>query len=300
MSASPKFTLDAKSRAEYRPTTLQQPSNLQALFKSGKAAIGMTLSYPSAHVAKTIAVTGGDWCWIDAEHVAWSQTLLVECIQIIIHESGGTMIPVVRVPSKTAFDYMAWCLDAGAGGLIIPHVDTVDEMKAIIAACRFPPMGHRSFPPFTYLPGVTDITPEGETLFTIANKSIALVPQIESRRGMENLDEIMTLDEVSGFMIGTGDLRIDMGLPLAFDGDEPEFVAAMQKATRVSTERNIPIVGVTLSPAMVKKRINEGYRILLCAFDVHVLAFGMIKMLGEAKVAAEEQMQAIHINGLDS
>ncbi|KAJ7445905.1 Pyruvate/Phosphoenolpyruvate kinase-like domain-containing protein [Mycena latifolia] len=298
MSASPQFTLDAKARAEYRPTTLQQPSNLQALFKSGKIAIGTSLSYPSKHVAKTVAVTGADWCWVDAEHVAWSQKLLVECIQIIIHESGGTMIPVVRVPSKTAFDYMAWCLDAGAGGLIIPHLDTAEEMKAVIAACRFPPIGHRSFPPFTYLPGVTDMTPEGETVFSIANKHITLIPQIESRIGIQNLEAIMKLDEVSAFMIGTGDLRLDMGLPLAFDGDEPEFAAAMQKATRVSKERNIPILGGALDAAMVKKRIVEGYRILVCTFDLHwhVLAYGTIKLLGEARVAAEEQMQAMHKN----
>ncbi|KAJ7702996.1 hypothetical protein B0H17DRAFT_81901 [Mycena rosella] len=50
--------------------------------------------------------TGADWCWIDAERVAWSPTQLMECIQIIIHASAGKMIHVVRVPNKTAFDYM--------------------------------------------------------------------------------------------------------------------------------------------------------------------------------------------------
>ncbi|KAJ7462416.1 Pyruvate/Phosphoenolpyruvate kinase-like domain-containing protein [Mycena latifolia] len=254
MSASPQFTLDAKAQAEYRPTTLQQPSNLQALFKSGKIAIGTSLSYPSKHVAKTVAVTGADWCWV------------------------------------------AWCLDAGAGGSIVPHLDTAEEMKAVIAACRFPPIGHRSFPPFTYLPGVTDMTPEGETVFSMANKHISLIPQIESRIGIQNLEEIMKLEEVSAFMIGTGDLRLDMGLSLAFDGDEPEFAAAMQKATRVSKERNIPILGGALDTAMVKKRIIEGYRILVCTFDLHVLAYGTMKLLGEARVAAEEQMQAMHSN----
>lgn len=89
----------------------------------------------------------------DAEHVAWSPKLLVECIQIIVHESAGKMVPVVRVPSKTAFDYMvrmvpsslialtrlqAWCLDAGAGGIIVPHLEKAEELKEVVAACRFP------------------------------------------------------------------------------------------------------------------------------------------------------------------
>ncbi|KAJ7853599.1 Pyruvate/Phosphoenolpyruvate kinase-like domain-containing protein [Mycena leptocephala] len=177
-----RFLVDSTQKL-YLPPTLQQSSNLQGLFKSGKIAIGTVLSYPSRHVAKTIAITGADWCWLDAEHVAWSPALLVECIQIIIHESAGKMIPVVRVPSKTAFDYMAWCLDAGAGGIIVPHLETAKEMEEVVAACRFPPIGHRSFPPFTFIPGVTDITPNDETIFSLANKHTAIIPQIESKMG---------------------------------------------------------------------------------------------------------------------
>ncbi|KAJ7438625.1 Pyruvate/Phosphoenolpyruvate kinase-like domain-containing protein [Mycena galericulata] len=287
MSTTLRFTLDSAAQAQYRPVTLQQPSNLQALFKSGKIAIGTSLSYPSRHVAKSVAVTGADWCWVDAEHVAWSQDLLIECIQIIIHESGGKMIPVVRVPSKTAFDYMAWCLDAGAGGIIVPHLETVEELNAVVAACRFPPIGHRSFPPFTFIPGVTDATPEGESLFSIANKHVAIIPQIESRLGIQNLEAITKNAEIAAFMIGTGDLRLEMGLSLALTGDEPEFVAAIEKASKLSKTQNIPMLGVALGTDMVKARIEQGYRALVCCFDLHTLVYGMITSLGEARATAE-------------
>ncbi|KAJ7653269.1 Pyruvate/Phosphoenolpyruvate kinase-like domain-containing protein, partial [Mycena polygramma] len=247
---------------QYRAPTLQQSGNLQGMFKSGKITIGTCLSYPSPHVAKTVAVTGADWCWIasffyhnrpdrviddqhqDAEHVAWSPTTLVECIQVIIHESAGRMIPVVRVPSKRAFDYMAWCLDAGAGGIIVPRLETVEEMKEVIKTCRFAPIGHRSFPPFSYLPGVTDTVPAGESVFTLANKHVAIIPQIESRLGIKNLEEIMKMEEISAFMVGSGDLRLKMGFPLGLTGDEPEFLAAVEKATKVSREAEISLLGL--------------------------------------------------------
>ncbi|KAJ7103694.1 Pyruvate/Phosphoenolpyruvate kinase-like domain-containing protein [Mycena crocata] len=293
-AAAPRFTFNSDTQGQHRAPTLQQASNLQALFKSGKIVIGNTLSYPSTHVAKTVAATGADICWVDAEHVAWSTTLLVECIQIIIHESGGKMIPIVRVPSKTAFDYMAWCLDAGAAGIIVPHLETVEEMKEVINACRFPPIGHRSFPPFTFIPGVTDVAGEGETVFSLANKHVAIIPQIESRLGIQNLEAIMAMPEISAFMIGTGDLRLDMGLSLAMTGTEPEYVAAVQKATRVAKERNLPLLGTALGPEMVKMRIDEGYRILICCFDFHTLSLGMIAGLSEARTAAEEHMKSIH------
>ncbi|KAJ7061984.1 Pyruvate/Phosphoenolpyruvate kinase-like domain-containing protein [Mycena amicta] len=289
-TAKPRFTLDSSMQEEYRPLTLQQPSNAQALFRSGKIVIGATLSYPSRHVAKTIAVTGADWCWIDAEHVAWSTTQLVECIQVIIHESGGKMIPVVRVPSKTSFDYMAWCLDAGAGGLIIPHIETAEEVKEVIAACRFPPIGHRSFPPFTFIPGVTDRTAEGKTVFSVANEHVAIIPQVESRLGIKNLEEIVKLPEITAFMIGAGDLRLDMGLSLGLAGDEPEFVAAVEKATKMSKQYKVPLLGLAMDPAMVRLRIGQGFTILAAAMDLYALAFGTIESLGKARAAAEECM----------
>ncbi|KAJ7176490.1 Pyruvate/Phosphoenolpyruvate kinase-like domain-containing protein [Mycena filopes] len=290
----PSFTLDSTTLSTYRAPTLQQSGNLHAMFNSGKIIIGNCLSYPSRHVAKTVAVTGADWCWIDAEHVAWSPTELIECIQVIIHESGGKMIPVVRVPSKTAFDYMAWCLDAGAGGIIVPHLETVEEMKEVIAACRFSPIGHRSYPPFTFLPGVTDKTPENESIFSVANKHVAIIPQIESRVGINNLEEIMQLDEISAFMIGVGDLRLDMRLPPGMSGDEPEFVAAFDKAKKVSTERNIPLLGLAIGDEMVKARIDQGFKILAVCMDLYELGFGMMRSVGAARATAEAHMQALH------
>ncbi|KAF8218292.1 Pyruvate/Phosphoenolpyruvate kinase-like domain-containing protein, partial [Mycena galopus ATCC 62051] len=228
-------------------------------------------------------ITGADWCWIDAEHVAWAPDMLAECIQIINHESGGKMIPVVRVPSKTSFEYMAWCLDAGAGGIIIPHLDTVEEMKAVISACRFSPIGHRSFPPFSYVPGVTDITPVGESVFSLANRHVAIIPQIESRLGIKNLEEILKMGEISAFMIGAGDLRLDMGLSLGMTGDEPEFVAAMEKAKRVSEQTNIPLLGAAVGTELIKERLDQGYKILVCCLDLHTLAYGMMTALSEAR-----------------
>ncbi|KAJ7239314.1 Pyruvate/Phosphoenolpyruvate kinase-like domain-containing protein [Mycena rebaudengoi] len=296
--STPHFTQSPADQSQWRAPTLQQSSNMRGLLRSGRMAIGNCLSYPSRHVAKSLAVTGADCCWIDAEHVAWSQKQLVECIQIIIHESGGKMIPVVRVPSKTAFDYMAWCLDAGAGGIIIPHLDTPEEMKAVIGACRFPPNGHRSFPPFTFIPGVTDATPEGEALFSLANKHVAIIPQIESRVGIKNLEAIVSLDEVDAFMIGAADLRLDMGLTLNWTGDEPEFVSALDKASKVSKERAKPLVGLAIGADMVKLRVEQGFRLIIVAMDVTTLVYGTIRDVGDARQAAEEHMGSLYkLNG---
>ncbi|KAJ7095661.1 Pyruvate/Phosphoenolpyruvate kinase-like domain-containing protein [Mycena epipterygia] len=274
MSDVPKFTTDPSSQASWAAPTRQQSSNMRGLIASGK----------------TLAIAGGDWIWIDTEHAAWSPTLLVEVIQIIIHESGGKMIPVVRLPNKTAFDYVTWCLDAGAGGIIIPHIETNVEVAAIVDACRFPPIGHRSYSPFTFLPSITDTTPDGESVYSLANKHIAVIPQIESRLGIKNIDSIMQMNEVDGVMIGVGDLRMDMGLSVWFVGMEPDFVAAMERVTTMSKKYKKALVGAAIGTPVVEERLRQGFTVLATTIDLHTLAFGTITELREAKATVETYM----------
>jgi 2-keto-3-deoxy-L-rhamnonate aldolase RhmA len=157
--------------------------------------------------------------------------------------------------------------------------------------------------------GVTDITPQGETIFSVANKHVAIIPQVESRVGIQNLESILNMDEISAFMIGggfqkcclqpvlkiesAGDLRLDMGLPLGMTGDEPEFVAAVEKATKVSKERNIPLLGLAIGPEMVKLRLDQGFTILACCSDFYTMAFGMMAAVAEARATAETHMKTI-------
>ncbi|KAJ7446604.1 Pyruvate/Phosphoenolpyruvate kinase-like domain-containing protein, partial [Mycena latifolia] len=218
-------------------------------------------------------VTGADWCWIDTEHVAWSPTLLVEVIQVLIHESAGKTIPVVRLPSKTAFDYMTWCLDAGAGGIIVPHIESAEEVAAVVAACRYPPLGHRSFSPFTFVPGVTDTTPEGETTFSIANKHIAIIPQVESRAGIENIDSIVQNEQVDMIMIGSSDLRMEMELP-GLLGTEPEYISAFRRITLAAKSHDKALVCLAPSDEILKTRLEEGFTVMAVTADFFTLAYG--------------------------
>ncbi|KAJ6452510.1 Pyruvate/Phosphoenolpyruvate kinase-like domain-containing protein [Mycena sanguinolenta] len=295
MSTSFKFTTDPSTQSLWAPPTLQQAGNMRGLIGSGKVLLGQVLSYPSRQVAKTLAVTGADWTWIDAEHVAWSPKLLVECIQIIIHESGGRQVVVVRVPSKTAFEMMAWALDGGAGGIIIPHIETVEEVAEVVKACRFPCAPY--FLMETLIPGVTDTTPAGESLFSLANKHIAIIPQVESRLGIKNIDAIMQMKEVDAVMIGSGDLRLDMGLSGGLVGAEPEFVAALDRAGAMSEKYGKPLVALALNPEMIKSRLGQGFRVLITSIDLATLAFGTIKELGTARETAEDYLSYKQLAG---
>ncbi|KAJ7061993.1 Pyruvate/Phosphoenolpyruvate kinase-like domain-containing protein [Mycena amicta] len=283
-----RYVLDPSTQHTFAAPTRQQPANLRGLIHSGKILIGAVLSYPSTQVARTLAATGADWIWIDTEHVAWSPAVLVETIQIINHESGGRMVPIVRVPSKTSFDYMAWCLDAGAGGIILPHIETTAEIAAAVSACRFPPEGHRSFPPFTFVPGVTDNTPAGETVYSLANKHVAIIPQVESPLGIDNMEEIMQMADVDAVMIGAGDLRLELGLPVGFMGTEPAFVSAMERASAAAKRHpHKALIGAALGAEMIEERLRLGFRMLITTIDFHTVALHTMGDLAAARRVVE-------------
>ncbi|KAF7344181.1 2,4-dihydroxyhept-2-ene-1,7-dioic acid aldolase [Mycena venus] len=271
----------------WKAPTPQQSSNFRGLGKSGQVLYGVMLSMPSVPVAKVIAAVGADFCWIDQEHTPCSPDLLMQLIQTVIHESGGQTIPVVRVPSKTSFEYMVWCLNAGAGGIVVPHVETEAEVEAIVATCRYPPLGHRSVQPFHFIPGVTDTVPEGESLFSIGNKNVAIIPQIESLAGLNNVEAIMRNPGVDMVMVGARDLRTEMGL-FGLTGSEPEYIKANERIIAAAKANKVPLMAFTPRPDMFKQRIHEGFTVLMVSADFLTLALGTIGDLKRAKGIAEE------------
>lgn len=74
---------------------------------------------------------------------------------------------------------IAWALDAGASGVVLPHTETAEQAREMVKAARFAPEGHRSFPPMAVVPGLTDGLPEGTNIMMeLWNKNAAVIPQI--------------------------------------------------------------------------------------------------------------------------
>ncbi|KZP21890.1 Phosphoenolpyruvate/pyruvate domain-containing protein, partial [Athelia psychrophila] len=109
----------------------------------------------------------------------------------------GAMHAVARVPTH-GHEHIAWALDAGAAGVMIPHTETVEQVKASVAAARFGPQGQRFLPAVfqcviwlsAVLQEITDLVPEGNHWMGVAKEHIAVIPQIESQLGLDNLEEI--------------------------------------------------------------------------------------------------------------
>jgi len=185
---------------------LVQNATLRKL-RSGGLALGFGVHHLRTAAAGMIAAAAGhDWLFIDMEHGAFSQD---DVAQICIAALPTGITPIVR-PCAGALDEGTRALDNGAAGVIVPHVDTVDQARRIAAAYRYPPMGSRSWggPPALYgyqAPGSAEAQ-------AAINQEILVVAMIESPEGVANAAGIAAVEGIDGLLIGTSDLTAEMGI----------------------------------------------------------------------------------------
>ncbi|HVJ69069.1 MAG TPA: aldolase/citrate lyase family protein, partial [Caulifigura sp.] len=113
---------------------------VKAALKAGKPQVGTWLSFGNLAATRVLARTGFPWLTVDMEHspISWNESA---ALMGAIADAG--CVPLCRVP-EGRHENIKRALDAGAWGIVAPMVDTVEQAKSIIAACKYPPVGNRS------------------------------------------------------------------------------------------------------------------------------------------------------------
>jgi 4-hydroxy-2-oxoheptanedioate aldolase len=217
------------------------PNKTRSKLKSGNVAFGSEIMFPSADVVEILAYAGLDFVYMDMEHSATTHESLAHMIRAC--EIGGAT-PLVRIPESVPGDYpgvILRILDLGAMGVIVPHVDTREEAKAVVDAVKYAPAGRR---------GMFDVgrqTGYGARMspqeyVKRANEETLVVVMIESTEGLANADDILSVEGVDVVQIGSSDLSASMG----HRGDlaAPEVVAAIDRIVATARKHGVaPGVG---------------------------------------------------------
>lgn len=244
------------------------PNHTKQQLAAGKIAIGMGLRLARTVDIATIGKTCGyDWLFIDMEHNSMD---VDTAAQISMASLAVGITPIVRVPGKE-HHHASRLLDAGAQGIVVPHVDTVEEAERAVAYCKYPPVGHRSvmgvLPQFGYrsLP-VAESTP-------IANAQTMIVVMLETPEAIAKADAIAAVPGIDSILIGTNDLCAEMGIPGQFS--DPRVEAAYLKVINACRNNNIhPGMGGVYEPKLLEKYIAMGMRFILSGGDMGFLMAG--------------------------
>ncbi|RDW65902.1 HpcH/HpaI aldolase family protein [Aspergillus mulundensis] len=180
------------------------------------------MALPSVRIAQILSLTGLDGIIIDCEHGHISDDSMHNAVSAI---SALGVSPIIRIRG-TAHDIIKRALDTGAHGIMVPQINNADEARQIVASSKFPPQGVRgqgsAFPAIGH--GLT--TPE---YMLSANETIITMIQIETREGVENVEEICQVEGVDMVFVGPNDLAMSLLGYVPARGDEPVFVDAVER-----------------------------------------------------------------------
>jgi 2,4-dihydroxyhept-2-ene-1,7-dioic acid aldolase len=191
--------------------------------RAGQTQLGMWLSCANAYTAEIAATAGYDWLLIDGEHGPNDvPTLLAQLQAVAPYASHPIVRPVNKDPAL-----IKQVLDIGAQTLLVPMVDTAQEARDLVSAMRYAPRGMRGVGASVARAARWGrIQDYAETV----EEQLCLLVQVESVRGLENLDEILSVEGVDGVFIGPADLSASMGY--MGQSDHPVVRAAIEGAIR--------------------------------------------------------------------
>lgn len=257
-----------------------------AAIRARSPLLGAFVSLNTAYAAQIMARSGFDWLMIDMEHSPISALEATNMVHATITASQGFCVPIIRIPSH-GVEWIKWALDSGASAIIVPMVNTKEEIDLIIKRGRYPPLGARSSGPFrTPFADLAETSTSFAKYLTETSKDVCILPMIESVEGVENAEAIMSTKGVDGVFVGPVDLRHSMGLT-GSDGTEELYVQALKKILGIAKRLGIP-VGILGSPDALDKQVEIGFDYFLLVGDSALLVQGAEFALSKAKGQIEK------------
>ncbi|WP_246611183.1 HpcH/HpaI aldolase family protein [Aquisediminimonas profunda] len=210
---------------------------LNELISSGIRPIGSFVSSTDPQTTDILAACGFDFVIIDREHGPHDNSSALGHIRAAEHRG---IIPFIRVLENSQTLIQA-ALDLGAHGVLIPKIETAEQARRAVEASLYAPKGVRGMCSATYAANFCSPESWPEHQRNSDSNAIA-IPLIETRKGVENINEIAAVDGVDYLFFGPGDLSNDMGIDLR---SEPEKLKpAWDKVSHAAHSRGKRVFGV--------------------------------------------------------
>lgn len=247
--------------------------SLKERLRQGEQLLGtMITTFPSPDLAKILQGCGFDYFIVDCEHGSFTTR---EVANLIAVARGIAMPALVRIPEMRR-EHALKFMEMGASGLLLPNTESAAQAQMLVDCTKYAPMGHRGVSlsrPHTDFRKVN-----GPEYMRRANEETILMCQIESRMGVEHVEEILAVDGIDVAFIGPNDMTQDYGILNRFD--HPDIVAAFERVI-AAAEAVGKWSGVHFGAAApLKPWIERGMQMNLWNSDNGLLALGASQISG--------------------
>ena len=243
------------------------PENrFKAALREGRPQTGLWCSIPDPGLAEMLATCGYDWLMFDTEHSPMDPLSVQPMLQAV------AAYPVSALVRPTGLDVLQIkkFLDSGAQNILIPYVQTPEEAALAVAAAAYPPEGIRG------VAGVTRATRWGavQGYHARARDEICMMIQIETKQGLDRLEEIAAVPGLDGIFVGPSDLAASLGHP--GQNTHPEVRAACADAIRRIRAAGLPAGFLSPDDSLLEEMIDAGSLFTAVDLDVTILRRGAI------------------------
>ena len=237
-------------------------NTVKTIWAKGGVVVNGWLSIPSSFSAEVMAHQGFDSLVVDMQHGVVDYQTAVTMLQAI---STTNVIPFARVPWNDPAHIMK-ILDAGAYGIICPMINSRKEAEQLVRTCKYAPKGYRSFGP------VRASIYAGSDYATHANDTLVVMPMIETKEAVQNIDEILSTPGVDAIYVGPADLSLTMGCTPKLDQTEAPVVEALGKILE-ACKRHKVVAGLhNATSQYALKMASQGWQFVTLASDSRFLA----------------------------
>lgn len=238
-------------------------NTLRRKLQQKEKPLGTFVNQFGAAAVEIIARAGFDYVILDAEHGLFEVKELAELLRTA---DGCGIDALVRIPEPSR-EWILRSLDAGAAGLVIPNIRTIDEVQTVLRYAKYPPQGKRGFAPvrsagYGTAGTATEIQAE-------ANRNTLLFPQCETVEALAILDEILDFEGIDGLFVGPYDLSSAMGIIGQFD--HPDLVQAITDIQKRCAHHKKHALIFSMDTAGAKKYLELGYDSVTVGLDYAVL-----------------------------
>lgn len=250
-----------------------RPNPLRERWSRGEAASCLWIDIGWPVSVEGLAKLPYDSFTLDLQHSLIDRGTGVQILQAL---SLGRGVPLVRVSRNDPAE-IGFVLDAGAYGVFCPQIETAEECRQFVAACRYPPRGKRSWGP------TRGLLYGGEDYFASYEQQIITIALIETSEGVSNMREIAATPGLDMLYVGPNDLTIDYGGGPTYIASDPRVIQAMDLSVTLAREHSI-VAGtyagnVEIAQAAIEKGfglVSVGYAAKLmirAAAEVHERVF---------------------------
>jgi 2-keto-3-deoxy-L-rhamnonate aldolase RhmA len=255
--------------------TVSGTNSIRQRIKSGETLYGqLLLELFTSGVPQMLKNCGLDFVLFDMEHGRCDIALVAE---LIVCAKNADITPLVRVPD-IEFRPLSRMLDLGAGGVMVPRVETAEQAQHIVSQLKYAPAGGRGV-----ALGVAHDNYQalGPTYFEGANQDTLVIALLETVKAFENLEAILATPGLDVAWMGHYDLTVSMGIPAEFDN--PKFLEKMQQLLDGCKRHGVAPGFLPANPDDTRQWVGRGFRVISLGTDIGVFQNAMKTFRGALK-----------------